>query len=351
MASARKEIVNENEVGTYHCIARCVRRSFLCGFDNLTNKSFEHRKLWIENRIKHLSRVFVVDIGSYAVMSNHLHIVLKTRSDKIISFSDEEILNRWNLLYPKYRDKNGKVVNIPENELKLLLFNKERIQIVRERLSSISWFMKSLNEHIARKANFEDKCKGRFWESRFKCQLLLGDAAILACMAYVELNPIRAGLNEKLEDSKHTSITKRLKAYKAELRIENKAIIGKNITKAQQKLLLKEEKQRDSVNWLAPIQRFHPETFLNIDFKKYVELIEWTGKQIVSGKRGKIPIELESVITRFEIDNKQWVDSVKHYGSTFYRIVGKTEDIIKVASNAGKSWFWGMNNFEKNIIV
>ncbi len=155
MTTARSEQVDLDATPYYHCIARCVRRAFLCGDDKLSGRNFDHRKLWIIERLKLLSSIFAIDVCAYAVMSNHLHLVLRVLADVAAQWSDNEVIRRVRLLCP------GCVQGIETWS------DDQRQQLLttwRERLSSISWFMGRLNEYIARQANREDDCKGRFWE-------------------------------------------------------------------------------------------------------------------------------------------------------------------------------------------
>ena len=90
------------------------------------------------------------------------------------------------------------------DRIKAWLTQDGKIANMRERLASVSEFMKYLSQPIARRANIEDDCKGKFWESRFKCQRLLDEAAVLSAMVYVDLNPVRAAMAQDLEDSDYT---------------------------------------------------------------------------------------------------------------------------------------------------
>ncbi|MBP7866608.1 MAG: hypothetical protein KA419_11720, partial [Acidobacteria bacterium] len=217
MAIARKNIVADGAERVYHCTARCVRRAFLCGDDPDTGKNFDHRKDWVRDRLVQLAGYFAVDVLAYAVMDNHLHDILRTRPDRAEAMTDEEVARNWVLSSPSRKTP-------PDEEtlrvqVKRIVKKASRVRQLRKRLAKLSWFMGRLNEYIARKANAEDGCKGRFWEGRYQCRLLEGEGALLTCMAYVELNPVRAGLSRTPEESAHTSAWERLDALAAETRL------------------------------------------------------------------------------------------------------------------------------------
>jgi hypothetical protein len=100
MAVPSKEVVADGQTGVYHCIARCVRRAFLCGFDKYLNRSFEHRKDWIKDRLQLLVSNFAVDLASYSVMSGHIHIIIRTDPDRVANWTDEDIARRWLTIFP-----------------------------------------------------------------------------------------------------------------------------------------------------------------------------------------------------------------------------------------------------------
>lgn len=195
----------------YHCVSRCVRRSFLCGRDPYSGQNYEHRRAWVEKRLLFLCSVFAIDICAYAVMRNHVHVVLYLDMEKASGWSDNQVLSLWHTLYKGtlLTQKFMRDESLSTGELITLY---ETIAEYRSRLYDISWLMRNLNEHIARQANKEDNCTGRFWEGWFRSQALLDESAILACMAYVDLNPIRAKIADTPETSHHTSIQQRSRA-------------------------------------------------------------------------------------------------------------------------------------------
>jgi len=212
MPHPRHAQVSTQTTPYYHCVSRCVRRAFLCGWDRLTGNSYEHRKQWVVDRLK-LGEVFCVDVCAYAVMANHHHVVLRLNPEQAAALGDDAVLERWRRLFglPVLVERYRQGLSASDVEAEAA---RERIATYRERLSDLSWFMRCLNEPIARWANAEDGVTGRFWEGRFKSQALLDEAAVLTCMSYVNLNSVRAAVADTPEDSEHTSIQARVWAWR-----------------------------------------------------------------------------------------------------------------------------------------
>ena len=134
-------------------------------------------------------------------MDNHYHIVLYLDPLLPQTWSDEDIAERWLMAYPSKQHDLRK---------QTILNNPNTLKKYRKRLGNLSWFMRRLNEPLAKLSNREEGYNGRFWQGRYHSQALLDEAAVISCMAYVDLNPVRAKITEKLEESNHTSIQERI---------------------------------------------------------------------------------------------------------------------------------------------
>ncbi|MCX8018252.1 MAG: transposase [Rhodocyclaceae bacterium] len=221
MTRPRCELVSVEDTPWYHVVSRCVRRAYLCGEDAYSGRSFEHRRGWIEARIRQLAAVFAIDVAAYAVMSNHYHIIVRIDRARALAWSDDEVLKRWTQLFAGPLLVQRYLAEATRAQMSAAEIERVGIwaAVYRERLADLSWYMRVLNEGIARQANAEDGVKGRFWEGRFKSQALLDEQALLTAMAYVDLNPIRAGMADTPEESAYTSIEARLAPEKVQARI------------------------------------------------------------------------------------------------------------------------------------
>ena len=175
----RSQLVSLEATLHYHCISRCVRRQYLCGFDAQTGRDLSHRRNWIRTRIFELSEVFAIDVCAYAVMSNHCHLVLSVDQSRALSWDDREVARRWMKLFGGMALLRSFAAGEKLSEAQLDAVAL-KVAEYRKRLFDISWFMRCLNEPIARMANAEDNATGRFWEGRFKSQALLDEAALIA---------------------------------------------------------------------------------------------------------------------------------------------------------------------------
>ena len=169
----RSEQFDPSSVCIVHLVQRCIRRAYLAGVDAVSGKNFEHRREWIRCRMERLASVFGVDVLTYAILSNHLHVVIRTRPDVIAEWSDAEVALRWLRVFPGRRI-DEQLADPTTNDVETLANNAERIQVIRARLSNPSWFMKALCEPIARLANKQDDATGHFWNRPALCSPLLG---------------------------------------------------------------------------------------------------------------------------------------------------------------------------------
>ncbi len=343
MTKARYAQVSLEDTPFYHCYTRCVRRAFLCGIDQETGDDFEHRRQWIVVRMKHLASIFCMDICAYAVMSNHYHVVLRVDTEEANNLTDEAVLQRWGLLFSgnmlvnQYlSERQGDMADADKNKV------LEIAQMWRGRLTDISWFMRCLNEGIARMANKEDGCKGRFWEGRFKSQALLDEAAVLACMVYVDLNPVRAGMAETPEASDFTSIQERI----CEHAQDNVEFQSAQVSSRQECDVVS---MGDSLNQpaksLLPFSGEKKATSLVgmvLSLDNYMELVDWTGRAVIDGKRGSITNQLPPIISRFQINPEHWVTTITNFNRCFPRMAGHVGRLKAICQKLNLAWVHGM---------
>ena len=321
----RSEICAGSEVQAFHLINRCVRRTYLCGRDRRSGKDYSHRKQWIRERLEELAGIFGIDVLGFAVLSNHLHVVVRTRPDLVSGWTDDEITLRWWRLFPQRRNDDHSPAEPTEFELNIIRNDAAGLLEKRKRLSDISWLMRCLVEPIARRSNKEDEVTGRFWEGRFKAQPLLDETAIAACMAYVDLNPIRAGLAATLESSDFTSVQARIADRQS----------AAEVSTADAKDIRTEQGER--AGWLSPLPldpprqrvRERPATrrashkgCLPMTLDAYLKLLDWTGRQIRKGKAGHIPDDCAPVLERLQCSAETWLDYVQNFRLRFRNEAG-----------------------------
>ncbi|MED5296062.1 transposase [Salinicola sp. LHM] len=329
MTRPRAALVSLDATPWYHLVNRCVRRAFLCGTDAVSGQSYEHRRGWISDRLHQLAGVFAIDVAAYAVMSNHYHLVVRVDVERAEGWSDDEVLKRWTALFtgPLLVQRYCAGADMLPVERKAV---SELAATYRERLADVSWFMRLLNEAIARQANAEDGAKGRFWEGRFKSQALLDEAAILSAMAYVDLNPIRAGMAETPETSAYTSVAERM----AELPEGDERDTGKARAASPDRPPCDSPRETpvgQGPAWCEtlpcqPLMPFDATARLShaipFAFEEYLELVESTGRCQRPDKRGQIGERVPTLLDRLGIDPEAFIAASSTLMQRFGSAVG-----------------------------
>ena len=311
MPKPRKRLVSLSTTPYYHCISRCVRRAYLCGVDISSGYNYQHRRQWVVQRLDLLCSVFAVDLCAYAVMSNHYHIVVRMDKQRCTALSNREVAQHWLSLFkaPELvkRWMRGEILNKAE-----LFVVDTLLALWRRRLCDLSWFMRCLNEYIARKANEEDHCTGRFWEGRFKSQALLDKRALLSCMAYVDLNPIRAAIAQTPETSNYTSIQQRI--------------------------------NRPNTHHLMPFKdQNHSNCTIPYSHRDYLQLVDWAGRAISADKKGVIPEAMPPILERLGMASEPLIRYLANKQQEPVNALGPASRLRDMAASLGMKFLRGVS--------
>jgi hypothetical protein len=335
---ARAEVFDPGEIAIAHVMNRTVRRCFLLGDDPVSGNNYDHRKVWIEQYLRQLAASFGIDLLGFAILSNHFHLILRSRPDVVQSWDDTEVARRWLTLCPHRKTPDGKPLPPTEPELNSIRRCPVRLAEIRGRLSDISWWMRLLCQRVAQRANREDEQTGRFFQDRYRAVRLIDEESLLACAAYVDLNPIRAAMAQTLESSDHTSVQRRIEAMAGQPAAEGIAGPSPESTDCPDSPV-SSHTDRPADAFLSPLtineaadpigpcpsvtaERCSDKGFLSLPLVDYLELLDWTARQVVPGKRGSTAASVPPVLRRLGLESSTWCELVSDFGKLFSTVAG-----------------------------
>ena len=291
MPTPRSRLVDLTITPWYHCISRCVRRAFLCG-DN-----HAHRKQWIENRLRQLVGIFAIECAGFSVMDNHLHLLLRIDGRRAEDWSAQEVARRWLELFPLH-DIHGHPTAITDARVERFAADAAWVAATRSRLANLGWFMKCLKEPLARIANKEESCSGAFWEGCYKSIAILDEESLLATAAYIDLNPLAAGLAATPEESAHTSLATRINHCHANATVA--------ALRDDSSILTRNPSQEEGL-WLLPVDDdrsqggARPGLHDGLTLSCYLRLVDASSRMIRAGK-AHLELEMAPIFQRLRLD-------------------------------------------------
>ena len=318
---ARKLQIDLDRVGCYHLYSRCVRSLFLIGSGNDEPRD-RQRKEWLETRQDLLASVYAIDILGYVVMDNHMHHVIIIRPDIAKMWSAEEVIRRWHVFHHVYGPR-GQIVPMTPERFDKMVNDAKLVAELRRRLVDPSWLMKDLKEWIAKRCNAQDEVSGNFWNERFKSVGLLDFPALLVCLIYVDLNPVRAAMVRVPEDYEYSSIHRRVKGWGA--RRARAGVPADPAHPDADAALVPIPEDGEAGNKAAPRWRNSDRGGLPLKTEQYVVLLDWAGRQVRADKRGVIPSDVAPILERLNIAGECWEEAAAFYGSVHHAAVGGPE--------------------------
>lgn len=342
---AREELFSPDEIACVHVMNRAVRQCFLMGDDPVTGKNFDHRKQWLEKKLELHAACFGIDLLGYAILSNHFHLVLRSRPDVVKTWDDAEVARRWFLLCPQRKHPDGSAKEPTQAEINSIATDPDRLREIRRRLSDFSWWMRLLCQYVGQRANRESGEAGRFWQDRFRAVRLLDESAVLACVAYVDLNPIRAKLADTIEGSDFTSAKQRLEALLLESQSQVSSAAGSTKpvpTSPDRSLSPVHCEERQSAVGPCPSAsefRASDKGFLNMTALEYLQFLDWTARHVVPGKAGSTPSAAPELLQRVGLQPEVWLGLVRDFGRLFHHVAGQPHEIARARSRRRKARF------------
>ena len=315
----RADEIDLNECRVYHVVSRCVRSLRLLSTDG------DGRKELCLQVLQSLTEVTAVQVAAFSLMDNHLHLLLRVDVEQAEVWTEQEVVERWLALHP-VRNGYFEPVETPDGRVVELANEPELVEATRQKLVSISQFMKELKQRIAQVANRDDGTSGAFWAGRFKIKAVRDEAQLLTTLAYIDLNPFAANICEKPEDGKYTSLEGRLgldrprpvqprrRDHRSERRnrprVRERATQGIPGTRAAtpKPLLVGLQVRRPTGHWLVPLDeskesngqitaRLHAESaapqrarrpdilLSGLSLQTYMKLLDITSRLLRAGKK------------------------------------------------------------------
>lgn len=331
MTLPRSKLVDIEVTRWYHCISRCVRRANLLG----EGEQIGERKHWIERRLQELDSIFAVSVGGFAILDNHLHLLLRLDADEAQRWSDEQVVERWFRLYPpRGTDRKPLPAAKREELIKEKLADAEWLRETRARLSSLSWLMKCLKEPLSRMVNKAEHCTGAFFEGRFKSIAVLDQEALLTVCTYIDLNPVAAGIARTPEESAHTSVKARVEHVVGNGRIADVQAAQRGSVSGS-----RAARQLEDKLWLIPIEDrrrvdSQREGMLEgFTLDNYLLLLEYTGRLLRDGK-ATICAEVTDILTRIGSTAAAWERRMQrlHGGRLLGRFIAGSREALQRAT-------------------
>ncbi|WP_182869564.1 hypothetical protein [Stieleria mannarensis] len=343
--SNRSETVDPSDVQIFHAVSRTNRAWWFFGKDPISGEDLGYRKAWIEELLVRFAGSFGIDLLSFSILSNHFHLMLRSRPEVVSTWDDNEVARRWLMICPVRKDDQGDPMPPSQPELDRIRKSPQKVAEIRRRLSDLSWWMRLLNQRIAQRANKEDGVKGHFFEERFTAVPLIDEESVLACSVYVDLNLIRACIAETIEMSDHTSAQRRAESVRPPEQPQQDAPTEATDDQTPNGAApepAKQNKRADS--FLAPVNldettdaagpqpnqagdRCSDKGFLPMSEEHYLELLDWSARNLAQGKPGQTPSDLPPILERLGLSPTVWLALVAKFGELFSTIAGRPEHI------------------------